>query len=68
VLTEVFKSRTGAAPPVACLIPEAEIEALHKIIGSAGAQPQMSERDRAAWALVAPFRKEGVVQPINRAP
>jgi len=42
-------------PPVACIIPDSEIEAVHPIVGGIGGTLQMSERDKAALALIVPF-------------
>lgn len=42
-------------PPVVCLIPESEIEAIHSIVGSVDGERAMTEGDKGALALVAPF-------------
>ena len=55
------------APPVVGLIPETEIEALHRVIGVDGNPVHMSANDSAAYALIAPFRREGSLKPINPA-
>lgn len=46
-------------PPVVALIPAAEIESLHRIVGAVGGERHLSENDRAALAIIAPFRREG---------
>lgn len=38
------------------LIPEIEIEAMHPIVGAVGGTLAMTERDKAALALISPLR------------
>ena len=49
-------------PPVVCVIPENEIASIHRIVGRCdGGRQQMTENDRAAFALVAPFAGQEIV-------
>lgn len=59
---KIFLGRTPGAvlvgqlvPPIVGIISETEIEALHPIVGAVGRALEMSERDRAALALIVPF-------------
>ena len=42
-------------PPAVCLVPEADIEAMHRVVGSVGGELQMTARDTEALRLIAPF-------------
>ena len=45
-------------PPVVCILPDSEIESLHRIGGALVGSLEMKEADQAALALVVPFRRE----------
>jgi hypothetical protein len=43
-------------PPVVCVIPETDIEAMHPIVGAVGGTLEMTDRDKAALVLIASFQ------------
>lgn len=47
------------APPMVAVVPEDEIEALHPIVGAVGFTPEMTEKDKAALAIIAAFARSG---------
>ena len=47
-------------PPVVCLVPESEIGTIHRVVGAIGRRLEMSDRDREAMQLVAPFAVAGI--------
>jgi hypothetical protein len=52
-------------PPLVCIIPSTEIVSMHRVVGALGQSPTVNEHDKAALALIAPFRKGRHISPIG---